>query len=36
VSGKIRVYAEGRLIGVGEAWAGRACLWPKRLVQLAL
>ena len=34
-AGKIRVYAEGRLIGVGEAGPdGR--LWPKRLVQLAL
>lgn len=32
--GKIRVYADGRLIGVGEPGAdGR--LWPKRLVQLA-
>jgi len=31
--GKIRVYADGRLIGVGEpAPDGR--LWPKRLVQL--
>lgn len=35
VSGKIRVYAEERLIGVGEPGSdGR--LWPKRLVQLAL
>lgn len=34
LSGKIRVYAEGRLIGVGEPGReGR--LWPKRLVQLA-
>lgn len=34
LSGKIRVYADGRLIGVGEAGSdGR--LWPKRLVQLA-
>jgi len=35
LAGKIRVYAEGRLIGVGEPGPeGR--LWPKRLVQLAL
>lgn len=35
LAGKIRVYAGGRLIGVGEPGAdGR--LWPKRLVQLAL
>ncbi len=35
VSGKIRVYAGERLIGVGEPGSdGR--LWPKRLVQLAL
>ena len=35
VSGKIRVYAEEGLIGVGEPGSdGR--LWPKRLVQLAL
>lgn len=35
LSGKIRVYADGRLIGVGEPGLdGR--LWPKRLVQLAL
>jgi len=34
LGGKIRVYADGRLIGVGEPGAdGR--LWPKRLVQLA-
>ncbi len=34
LSGKIRVYADGRLIGVGEPGSdGR--LWPKRLVQLA-
>ena len=34
-SGKIRVYADERLIGVGEPGSdGR--LWPKRLVQLAL
>ena len=33
-SGKIRVYADQRLIGVGEPGSdGR--LWPKRLVQLA-
>jgi tRNA pseudouridine55 synthase len=35
MDGKIRVYADGRLIGVGEPGPdGR--LWPKRLVQLAL
>lgn len=34
LAGKIRVYADGRLIGVGEPGVdGR--LWPKRLVQLA-
>ncbi len=34
LSGKIRVYAAGQLIGVGEPGReGR--LWPKRLVQLA-
>jgi len=34
LAGKIRVYASGRLIGVGEPGSdGR--LWPKRLVQLA-
>ncbi|WP_265941644.1 tRNA pseudouridine(55) synthase TruB [Dechloromonas sp. A34] len=34
LSGKIRVYADGLLIGVGEPGPdGR--LWPKRLVQLA-
>jgi tRNA pseudouridine55 synthase len=34
LSGKIRVYAAGQLIGIGEPGAdGR--LWPKRLVQLA-
>lgn len=34
VTGKCRVYAAGRLIGVGETAAdGR--IWPKRLVQLA-
>jgi tRNA pseudouridine55 synthase len=32
--GKIRVYAGGRLIGVGEPGPG-GLLWPKRLVQLA-
>ena len=34
LSGKIRVYADGRLIGVGEPGHGDL-LWPKRLVQLA-
>lgn len=35
LSGKIRVYAAGYLIGVGEPGSdGR--LWPKRLVQLAV
>jgi tRNA pseudouridine55 synthase len=34
LSGKIRVYENGRLIGIGEPGAGD-CLWPKRLVQLA-
>ncbi len=34
LSGKIRVYAGDRLIGVGEPGAGQR-LWPKRLVQLA-
>jgi tRNA pseudouridine55 synthase len=35
LAGKIRVYADGRLIGVGEPAAdGR--LWPKRLVQLSV
>lgn len=34
LSGKIRVYAEDRLIGVGEPGPGQR-LWPKRLVQLA-
>ena len=34
IAGKIRAYADGRLIGVGEPGSdGR--LWPKRLVQLA-
>lgn len=32
--GKIRVYADGRLLGVGEPGPG-GLLWPKRLVQLA-
>ena len=34
LSGKIRVYANGRLIGIGEPGSGER-LWPKRLVQLA-
>lgn len=35
LDGKIRVYADDRLIGVGEPGSdGR--LWPKRLVQLAI
>jgi len=34
LSGKIRVYAADRLIGVGEPGPGQR-LWPKRLVQLA-
>lgn len=34
LSGKIRVYAEDQLIGVGEPRQG-GLLWPKRLVQLA-
>jgi tRNA pseudouridine55 synthase len=34
LSGKIRVYADGRLIGIGEPGSGER-LWPKRLVQLA-
>ena len=34
MAGKIRVYADGRLIGVGEPGDGDL-LWPKRLVQLA-
>ncbi|MCL2635257.1 MAG: tRNA pseudouridine(55) synthase TruB [Betaproteobacteria bacterium] len=34
LGGKIRVYADGRLIGVGEPGADER-LWPKRLVQLA-
>lgn len=35
LAGKIRVYADGRLIGVGEPGNG-GMLWPKRLVQLAV
>lgn len=35
LAGKIRVYADGRLLGVGEPGAGGR-LWPKRLVQLAV
>ena len=35
MAGKIRVYADGRLIGVGEPGRENR-LWPKRLVQLAL
>ena len=34
LAGKIRVYAGGALIGVGEPGSGGR-LWPKRLVQLA-
>lgn len=34
MTGKIRVYAEGRLIGLGEPGHG-GLLWPKRLVHLA-
>ncbi|MFV0371403.1 MAG: tRNA pseudouridine(55) synthase TruB [Azonexus sp.] len=34
LSGKIRVYADGQLLGVGEPGAGER-LWPKRLIQLA-
>ena len=35
LSGKLRVYGDGQLLGVGEAGReGR--LWPKRLVQLAV
>lgn len=34
LSGKIRVYEGGRLIGIGEPGQGER-LWPKRLVQLA-
>lgn len=35
LAGKIRVYADNRLIGVGEPGPG-GLLWPKRLVQLAV
>jgi len=35
LTGKIRVYADDRLIGVGEPGPGGR-LWPKRLVQLAI
>lgn len=35
LTGKIRVYADDRLIGVGEP-GGDGRLWPKRLVQLAI
>ena len=35
LAGKIRVYAENCLIGVGEPGPG-GLLWPKRLVQLAV
>lgn len=34
LSGRIRVYANNRLIGIGEPGQGGR-LWPKRLVQLA-
>lgn len=34
IGGKCRVYADGRLIGVGET-ADDGRIWPKRLVQLA-
>jgi tRNA pseudouridine55 synthase len=34
LGGKIRVYEDGKLIGIGEPGAGDR-LWPKRLVQLA-
>lgn len=34
LAGKIRVYENGRLIGIGEPGPGGR-LWPKRLVQLA-
>ena len=33
-NGKMRVYAAGKLIGVGEPGPGGR-LWPKRLVQLS-
>lgn len=35
LSGKIRVYGQGRLLGVGEP-GPESRLWPKRLVQLAV
>lgn len=35
LEGKARVYAAGRLLGVGEPGKG-SLLWPKRLVQLAV
>lgn len=35
MTGKIRVYADDRLVGVGEPGHG-GLLWPKRLVQLAV
>ncbi|KAF4533675.1 hypothetical protein B566_EDAN005724 [Ephemera danica] len=35
LSGKIRIYAGGRLLGLGEPGPG-GLLWPKRLVQLAV
>jgi tRNA pseudouridine55 synthase len=35
LAGKIRVYTDGRLIGVGEPGNGDM-LWPKRLVQLVI
>ena len=33
LQGKLRVYVDGRLLGVGEPGPG-GLLWPKRLVQL--
>ena len=35
LAGKIRVYADGRLIGIGEPGRENR-LWPKRLLQLAV
>jgi tRNA pseudouridine55 synthase len=35
LAGKIRVYADECLIGVGEP-GNAGLLWPKRLVQLAI
>ena len=32
--GKIRVYADGKLLGIGEPGTGGR-LWPKRLLQLS-